>query len=62
MVHRDIKPANILIHNFQAKIADFGLARPYQKEYSNFTQEVVTLWYRAPELLLGATTYSNKSE
>jgi len=40
------------------KIADFGLARPYGSPLRNYTQLVVTLWYRAPELLLGTKIYS----
>lgn len=40
------------------KIADFGLAREYGSPLKPYTQLVVTLWYRAPELLLGAKQYS----
>jgi cell division cycle 2-like protein len=40
------------------KIADFGLAREYGSPLNDYTQVVVTLWYRCPELLLGAKTYS----
>jgi cell division cycle 2-like protein len=59
ILHRDLKTSNLLLNNRgQIKIADFGLARytgdpPPQQ----LTQLVVTLWYRAPELLLGAKTY-----
>ncbi len=42
----------------QLKIADFGLAREYGEPLRPYTALVVTLWYRAPELLLGAKTYS----
>lgn len=65
-MHRDIKTENILINsNGIVKIADFGLARPMTSSSSSaslqrqphYTVPVVTLWYRAPELLLGATAY-----
>ena len=52
--HRDIKPHNILINNAnQIKIADFGLSRNFTIPDRTYTPEVVTLWYRSPELLLG---------
>ena len=40
------------------KIADFGLARQYNMNNKEYSEEVVTLWYRAPELLLGERKYS----
>ena len=40
------------------KIADFGLAREYGSPLADYTQVVVTLWYRCPELLLGQKRYS----
>lgn len=58
LIHRDLKPANLLYNNKGClKVADFGLTRKYETPAVPMTQRVVTLWYRAPELLLGATTY-----
>lgn len=54
-MHRDMKPQNVLIGtDGNLKLADFGLARAFSVPMRPFTHEVVTLWYRAPELLLGA--------
>lgn len=59
VLHRDLKPDNVLISaNMQVKIADFGLARVYQIPIRPYTNEVQTLWYRAPELLLEVPDYS----
>jgi len=59
ILHRDLKPQNLLIdkHN-NLKLADFGLARAFGIPMRTYTHEVVTLWYRAPEVLLGARHYS----
>ncbi|OQS54496.1 CDC28 [Ecytonucleospora hepatopenaei] len=58
--HRDIKPQNILVNNdFEIKLADFGLARGAAVPLRVYTQEIITLWYRPPELLLGKTYYDS---
>lgn len=61
ILHRDLKTSNILMNNRgEIKVADFGMARFCgDPPPANLTQLVVTLWYRAPELLLGATTYDS---
>ena len=60
VLHRDLKPQNILIteNTMQVKIADFGLSRWYTIPIKNYTKEVLTLWYRSPELILGGDSYS----
>ncbi len=59
VVHRDVKSANILMNNAgEIKLADFGLARLMERKDKNYTNKVVTLWYRSPELLLGSTNYT----
>jgi serine/threonine protein kinase len=60
IVHRDIKLSNLLYNSKgQLKLADFGLARTLSHPApAALTQTVVTLWYRAPEVLLGTTVYS----
>ncbi|TSK16203.1 Cyclin-dependent kinase 2 [Bagarius yarrelli] len=59
VLHRDLKPQNLLINaQGEIKLADFGLARAFGVPVRTYTHEVVTLWYRAPEILLGCKFYS----
>ncbi|RVW52605.1 Cyclin-dependent kinase G-2 [Vitis vinifera] len=59
VLHRDLKTSNLLLNdNGELKICDFGLSRQYASPSKPYTQLVVTLWYRAPELLLGTKQYS----
>lgn len=59
VMHRDMKPQNLLVDRHGTlKIADFGLARAFIVPIREYTHEVVTLWYRAPEILLGQRQYS----
>lgn len=59
VLHRDLKPQNLLIDSKGViKLADFGLARAFGIPVRVYTHEVVTLWYRAPEVLLGSVRYS----
>lgn len=60
VLHRDLKPQNVLIdmHTMRLVLADFGLARNFSVPLKPYTHEVVTLWYRAPEVLLGQVRYS----
>ncbi|XP_031640338.1 serine/threonine-protein kinase PITSLRE isoform X2 [Contarinia nasturtii] len=59
ILHRDLKTSNLLLsHKGVLKVGDFGLAREYGSPLKAYTSVVVTLWYRAPELLLGVKEYS----
>ncbi|KGG52725.1 hypothetical protein DI09_13p140 [Mitosporidium daphniae] len=59
ILHRDLKPQNILIQKSgELKIADFGLARSFGLPMTTYSHEVVTLWYRAPDLLFGAPSHA----
>jgi len=59
VLHRDLKPQNLLINKKgELKLADFGLARAFGIPVRSYSHEVVTLWYRAPDVLLGSRKYS----
>uniref|UniRef100_A0AAY5L6Q3 cyclin-dependent kinase n=1 Tax=Esox lucius TaxID=8010 RepID=A0AAY5L6Q3_ESOLU len=59
ILHRDLKPQNLLISYLgELKLADFGLARSKSIPCQTYSSEVVTLWYRPPDVLLGSTDYS----
>jgi len=62
LCHRDVKPENLYWDGSTLRLGDFGLARPLPTEEERrvgrlMTPQMVTLWYRAPEVLLGATEY-----
>ncbi|CCD69307.1 Cyclin-dependent kinase 7 [Caenorhabditis elegans] len=58
ILHRDLKPNNLLMNKMgRVKLTDFGLARFFGSPNRNYTHQVVTRWYRAPELLFGARSY-----
>ena len=60
VLHRDLKPNNLLLSaDGVLKLADFGLARDFGAAYVNMSPQVVTIWYRAPELFLGARQYGH---
>lgn len=62
VLHRDLKPQNLLIdQSGNLKLADFGLARAVSVPVRLYTHEIVTLWYRAPEVLLGSSTFGKYS-
>ncbi|GKZ58802.1 cyclin-dependent kinase 5 [Aspergillus niger] len=59
IVHRDLKPENLLLdQNGRLKLADFGLGRAFGIPISTFSNDVVTLWYRSPDVLLGSRTHN----
>ncbi|CAO3657050.1 unnamed protein product [Mucor hiemalis] len=63
VLHRDLKPQNLLINKVnitkgELKLGDFGLARAYGIPVRSYSHEVVTLWYRAPDVLMGSRQYS----
>lgn len=59
VLHRDLKPQNLLINREgELKLADFGLARAFGIPVRDYTHEVVTLWYRPPDVLMGSKKYS----
>eukprot|EP00126_Sphaerothecum_destruens_P011386 Sdes_comp20908_c0_seq3m18147 len=59
ILHRDLKPQNLLINKKgELKLADFGLARAFGIPVRSYSHEVVTLWYRAPDVLMGSRRYS----
>lgn len=59
VLHRDLKPQNLLINiKGELKLGDFGLARAFGIPFNTFSNEVVTLWYRAPDVLLGSRSYT----
>lgn len=58
VLHRDLKPQNLLINKKgELKLADFGLARAFGIPVRSYSHEVVTLWYRAPDVLMGSRKY-----
>eukprot|EP00542_Grammatophora_oceanica_P012899 CAMPEP_0194027208 /NCGR_PEP_ID=MMETSP0009_2-20130614/1388_1 /TAXON_ID=210454 /ORGANISM="Grammatophora oceanica, Strain CCMP 410" /LENGTH=437 /DNA_ID=CAMNT_0038666179 /DNA_START=453 /DNA_END=1766 /DNA_ORIENTATION=+ len=61
VIHRDLKASNLLVNRRgELKIADWGLARSWNSDMKRLTNRVITLWYRPPELLLGAHEYNTK--
>ncbi|KAI9355940.1 protein serine/threonine kinase [Zopfochytrium polystomum] len=59
VLHRDLKPQNLLINrNRELRLGDFGLARAFGIPVRSYSHEVVTLWYRAPDVLMGSRQYS----
>jgi cyclin-dependent kinase len=60
-LHRDLKPQNLLVNKDGVlKLADFGLARAFGIPVKNYTHNVVTLWYRPPDVLMESKIYSTQ--
>ncbi|KAI8897445.1 kinase-like domain-containing protein [Globomyces pollinis-pini] len=60
VLHRDLKPQNLLINKkMELKLGDFGLARAVGIPVRGYSHEVVTLWYRSPDVLMGSRNYTN---
>lgn len=63
IMHRDVKPENVLVTRDNVlKLADFGLAREHVANYGNFTKQVQTRWYRAPELFMNCSDYGPSTD
>lgn len=63
VIHRDLKPSNILVTvDGKIKLCDFGLAKRFELPMAEMTPRVGTLWYRAPEILLGGKHYTVAAE